>query len=175
MSGNTRELTLICGDHQHAVPHAEETTAGLFVHRLPEDMHPSSPHRWRTSHHSGLSVADAMTREDALYGAKQLGVLTDWRQTPDELRAVVQLGALAAVLADAFCIPPASELMPGNVSSNGTYSDADVEAAAAEFKTGGLDALQILTAMSHTVPWMGLDTDPFNEAHARIARLAGAA
>jgi hypothetical protein len=32
-----------------------------------------------------------------------------------------------------------------------------------------------MVAMTHRVPWMGLDTEDFNEAHNRIVELSGAA
>jgi hypothetical protein len=62
----------------------------------------------------------------------------------------------------------------GDVSSNGLYTDADVEKAAEASRADGMNAYDILIAMSHTVPWMGLDTNDFNEAHDRIVRAAGA-
>ncbi|MFH8531591.1 hypothetical protein ACH4GE_24610 [Streptomyces tendae] len=64
--------------------------------------------------------------------------------------------------------------MPGDVTRNGTYTDADIEQAAADYAEDGLNALEILTAMTHTVPWMALDTNDFNDAHNRIVELADA-
>ncbi|MET9517480.1 hypothetical protein [Streptomyces sp. NPDC002994] len=173
-----RELTLTCPDGQsYTVDHATEIVPGLLVYRIPEGMHPSSPHRWRIGHHSGLSVADAMLREDAVAGAELLGTLADWTQDAAALKASIDPTDLFAKLSYKYCIAPASEsLAPGaDASSNGRYTDDDIRDAAAEFKAAGFNALDVLLAMAHRIPWSGLDTDEFNEAHSRIAELADAA
>ena len=176
MIGEVREYTITCADGQvYTIPLAKEIAPGLLVYRIPEGMHPSSPHRWRIGHKaSGLSIADAMLREDAVKGAELLGTLADWTKDVATLRAEFDPNALFAKLSYVYCIAPATEPMRGDVSSNGTYTDADIEEAAAEAKASGFSAADILVDMAHTVPWMGLDTNDFNEAHDRIARAAGA-
>lgn len=170
------EHTIVGSDGQpYLIGLAKEIVPGLLVYRLPDGMHPTSPHRWRIGHHSGLSVADAMTREDAVRGAELLGPLADWTRDADPLRSTLDAADLFARLSYVDCIAPASEPMNGDVSHNGTYTEADIRQAAAEFKADGYNALEILLAMSARVPWMGLDTGPFNEAHDRIAALADAA
>ncbi|WP_405944696.1 hypothetical protein [Streptomyces sp. NBC_00932] len=171
-----REHTLVCGSEAHTIDHAVEITPGVVVFRIPEGMHPSSPHRWRIGHHSGLAIADAMLREDAVKGAELLASLADWTQSADALKASVDATELFAKLSYVYCIQPASEpLAPGaDASNNGRYTNEDIRVAATEAKSDGLNALDILLAMSATVPWMGLDTEAFNEAHDLIVRLAGA-
>lgn len=157
---------------------AHRIAPGLLVYRIPDGMHTTSPHRWRIGHEfSGRSVADALNREDAIAGAKLLAPMTDWTQGLEDLRANLSADELYMRISSVGmgCIPPASEPMPGNVAHNGTYTDADIELYAAECKAEELDALQITCAMSATVPWMGLDTEDFNEAHGRICDLADAA
>lgn len=175
MIGEVRDYYLTCADQRYLVPLAKEIAPGLLVYRIPDGMHPTSPHRWRIGHEkSGLSVADAMRREDAVRGAELLGPLADWTQDAASLRKHLNPNELFVKLSRVDCIQPATEPMRGDVSRNGTYTDADIEEAAREAKASGYNALEILVAMSHTVPWMGLDTEPFNEAHNRIVRLADA-
>lgn len=156
---------------------AQEVAPGLLVSRLADDYKPYSPHRWRITHKdSGLAIADAMRHEDALRGAELLATLTDWTQNAEALKASVNPADLFATLSYRDCIAPASEpLAPGaDASRNGTYTDEDLHREAAEFKADGYNALEILVAMTHRVPWCGLDTEPFNEAHNRIVQLAEA-
>jgi hypothetical protein len=176
MIGEVRDYQLAMADGQaYTASLAKEITPGLLVYRIPEGMHPSSPHRWRIGHKaSGRSVADAMLPEDAVKGAELLGTLADWTKDVATLRTELNPNVLFSKLSYVYCIAPASEPMRGDVSSNGTYTDADIEEAAAEAKASGFNAADILVAMSHTVPWMGLDQNDFNEAHDRIVALADA-
>lgn len=156
---------------------ALETAPGLVVFRLASDHKPNQPQRWRISHKvSGLAIADSMQRENALKGAALLSKLTDWTQDADTVKAAVDREDLFAQLSYVWCIEPGTQpLGPGaDASRNGTYTDVDVEKAAAAAKAHGFNALEVLVAMSETVPWCGLDTEDFNEAHNRIAELADA-
>ncbi|MFI7096783.1 hypothetical protein [Streptomyces lydicus] len=172
MIGEIREYTLTGANNQlYTVPLAKEVAPGLLVYRLPDGMHPTSPNRWRIGHESsGLAVADALTREDAVKGAEALGELADWTQSADSLRASVDRNDVFTKLRFIFSAAP----MNCDVSRNGTYTDADIEEAAREAKASGFNAADILVAMAETVPWMGLDTNEFNEAHDRIVRRAEA-
>lgn len=152
---------------------AKEIAPGLHVYRLPAEMHPTSPHRWRVGHDSGLSVADALRREDACAGAELLATIADWTQDIDTLRDTLNPNVLFAKLSYVHCVAPASEPMRGDVSNNGRYTEGDIREAAAEFKADGYNEFEILLAMSARVPWMGLDTNGFNEAHDRIVQLVG--
>jgi hypothetical protein len=178
MIGEVRDYQLAMADGQvYTVPLAKEIAPGLLVYRIPDGMHPSSPHRWRLGHEtSGRAVADAMTEEDAVKTAEVFGALVDWTQDMAALRASVDADELFAKAARYYPVLPARPeyRMRGDVSRNGVYTDADVEEAAAAAKADGLSAYDILIAMSHTVPWMGLDINQFNEAHDRIVRAAGA-
>ena len=158
-------------------PATEVTTRGIDVYRIPDDVHPASPHRWRIGHHSGLAIADAMRREDAIRGAELLGTLADWTQEAETLRASIDAADLFAKLSHKDCIASASEPFAAgaDVSNNGRYTDDDIRETAAEFKADGFNALDVLVAMTARVPWSGLDTDEFNEAHDRIVSLAGIA
>lgn len=173
------EHTTICGSTDkpelHTVLLAKTIAPGLVVFRIPDEMHPASPHRWRIGHHSGLAIADAMRHEDAIAGAELLGTLADWSQDADSLRASVDAADMFAKLSYKDCIFPASEpLAPGaDASRNGRYTDDDIREAAAEAKAEGFNALDVMVAMSATVPWSGLDTEPFNEAHDQICSAAG--
>jgi hypothetical protein len=171
-----RDYNIVTSGPTYTVRLAYRIAPGLLVYRIPDGMHLTSPHRWRIGHEfSGRSVADALNREDAIAGAEMLAPMTDWTQGLKDLRNSLSADDLYVRISAVGmgCIPPASEPMPGNVTHNGTYTDADIELYAAECE--GLDALQILSAMAQTVPWMGLDTDDFNEAHSRICVLADAA
>ncbi|MFI1161439.1 hypothetical protein [Streptomyces sioyaensis] len=176
MTGEVRDYTLTCANNQVClVPLAKEIAPGLLVYRLPDGMHPHNPRRWRIGHEaSGLAVADAMLREDAVKGAELLGTLTDWTKDVDTLRGALNPEELFIKLSYVDCVQPNSEPMRADVSRNGTYTDDDIEEAAAEAKASGFNAADILVAMAHTVPWMGLDTNAFNEAHDRIVRRADA-
>lgn len=171
MIGDVREYTLTCPDGQlYTIPLAKEISPGLLVYRIPDGMHPTSPNRWRIGHEaSGLAVADALTREDAVKGAEALGELADWTQDADSLRATINRDEVFTKLRFIVSAAP----MNGDVSRNGTYTDADIEEAAREAKASGFNAADVLVAMAETVPWMGLDTDDFNEAHNRIVTAAG--
>lgn len=156
---------------------ALETAPGLVVFRLAPGHKPHNPQRWRISHKaSGLAIADSMTRENAIKGAALLAEFTDWTQDADTIKAALSPADLFAKLSYVWCIEPGTQpLGPAvDASSNGSYTDADIEAAAAAAKASGFNALEVLVAMSETVPWCGLDTDDFNDAHNRIAELADA-
>ena len=177
MIGEVREyrLTTTKGQHVYTVPLATEVAPGLLVYRIPDGMHPSNPNRWRIGHDtSGLAIADSLLRETAVKGAEFLGTLADWTRDSETVKAGLKFGEVMAKLSKFNCVVPNSEFMPGDVSRNGIYADADIEEAAREAQASGFNAADILVAMSATVPWMGLDTNDFNEAHDRIVRVAGA-
>lgn len=175
MIGETREYTLTLADGQtYTIPDAQEIVPGLLAYRIPNDLHPSNPNRWRIGHEqSGRSVADAMTREQLIKGAELLATLADWTQSIDQIRPTLDRNVLYTKLSRVGCIQPRSWSQVGDFSRNGTYTDADIEEMAAEAKASGFNAADILVDMSQTVPWMGLDTNDFNEAHDRICRAAG--
>ncbi|MEU4133608.1 hypothetical protein [Streptomyces wuyuanensis] len=163
---------IIRGDETHVVD-AVEPAPGLVLFRLPDGMAPNNPRRWRIGHKpSGLAIGDAMQRENGVAGIHAIADLADWTQTPDTIKAAVTDHDVFMALGRADCIEPNGERMNGDVSRNGTYTDADIKEAAREAVADQMDGFELLTAMAHTVPWMGLDTEPFNEAHARILALA---
>ncbi|OUD03364.1 hypothetical protein [Streptomyces swartbergensis] len=179
MIGETTEYRMVIhGEQQHTVPDAIQAAPGLVVFRMPNDQSLNCAARWRIGHHEGLAIAEAMRREDAFKGVEilvQTGI--DWTQDTEAIQAAVNADAvsdLTAKLSWAWCESPGSSYMPGNVTHNGTYTDADIEQAADEYKADRLNSFEILNAMTQTVPWMGLDTEDFNEAHDRIVRAAGA-
>lgn len=179
MIGETTEYTMtIHGEQRHTVRDAIEAAPGLFVFRMPAGQSLNSPARWRIGHHEGLAIAEAIRREDAFKGVQILvdsGI--DWTQDTDTLKAMSTSEAtrdLYAKLSYAWCEEPGSAYMPGDVSNNGIYTDADVGEAAAEFKADEFSAYDILLAMTYRVPFMGLDTEDFNEAHDKVVRAAGA-
>jgi hypothetical protein len=179
MIGETTDYTMIVhGQQERTVSGAVQAAPGLFVCRMPATESLNNPARWRIGHHEGLAIAEAMTRENAFKGVQILAESgIDWTQdTADLKEAITDKVArdLYAKLSYAWCDAPGSNYMPGDVSHNGTYTDADIEEAAAAAKADGFGAADILVAMSATVPWMGLDTEDFNEAHNRIVKLAGA-
>ncbi|WP_392971008.1 hypothetical protein [Streptomyces sp. LN245] len=159
---------------KYEIPDAIPAAPGLVVFRLPHGLSLNNPCRWNIGHHSGRCVAEAMRREDALKAVEVMAGLYDWTKDTAFLREEVDERQLFLKLSRMDCGPVGSEYMRGDVSHNGTYTDADIEAAAAEFKDDGFNALDVLIAMSNRVPWMGLDTDDFNEAHNRVATLADA-
>jgi hypothetical protein len=179
MIGETTEYRMVVhGEQRYTVPDAIQAAPGLFVFRMPADQSLNCAARWRIGHHGGLAIAEAMRREDAFKGIEilvQSGI--DWTQDTETIQAAVTgdaIGDLTAKLSWAWCESPGSSYMPGDATRNGTYTDADIEQAAAEYKADGLNALEIVTAMSHTVPWMGLDTEDFNEANNRVIELTEA-
>ncbi|MFD7616622.1 hypothetical protein [Streptomyces sp. NPDC059802] len=175
----TEHKMIVRGEQRYTIRDAIQAAPGLVVFRLPAEHSINSPARWRIGHHEGLGIAEAMRREDAFKGVeilKDTGI--DWMQDTDTLKVTVGGSAardLYAQLSYAWCEAPGSAYMPGDVTGNGTYTDADIEAAADEFKADRFSAYDILLAMTYRVPWMGLDTEPFNEAHGRIVQLADAA
>lgn len=178
MIGETTEHTmLIHGQQKHTIPDAVQAAPGLVVFRMPAGQSLNSPARWRIGHHEGLAIAEALTRENALKGAQILAESgIDWTQDTDTLKETITdkvARDLYVKLSYAWCDQPGSHYMPGDVSRNGIYTDADIEEAAREAKADGFNAADILVAMSATVPWMGLDTEDFNDAHDRIVRAAG--
>lgn len=177
MIGDVGEFTLTCEQNQqYTVFLAKEIALGVVVYRLPDGMHPTNPNRWRIGHkHSGLAIADAPRKEAAVKGAELCGTLADWTQDAASLRANIDANAIYIRLSFVDCVVPNSERMTGDVCHNGTYGDEDIAEAAREAKADGMNGLDILLSMTHTVPWMGLDTDAFNEAHDRIVTLAGVA
>lgn len=48
---------------------------------------PTEPNPWRLGHVSGRGLAALPSREDALRGAREIGDMTDWTRTPEEIRA----------------------------------------------------------------------------------------
>lgn len=178
MIGEVRDCKLALADGQaYTLPLALEITPGLMVYRIPDGMHPSSPHRWRIGHvNSGRAVADTMNREDAIKTAELWGTLADWTQDMNTLLATVDPQELFDKAARFYPVPPASPAyrLTGDASRNGIYTDVDIEEAARAARDVGFNAHEILIAMSHTVPWMGLDVADFNDAHDRIVRAAGA-
>lgn len=179
MIGDLTEYTMIVhGQQKHTVSDAVQAAPGLVVFRMPAIQSLNNPARWRIGHHEGLGIAEAMRREDAFKGARILADTgIDWTQDTDSLKEAISdktARDLYAKLSYAWCDEPGSHYMPGDVTHNGTYTDADIERAADEYKADRLNSFEILNAMTHTVPWMGLDTEDFNEAHNRIAELADA-
>ncbi|MFD7465060.1 hypothetical protein [Streptomyces tendae] len=179
MIGETTDYRMVIhGEQRYTVPNAIQAAPGLVVFRMPNDQSINSAARWRIGHHDGRAIAEAMCRENAFKGVDILvksGI--DWTLDEDDLQNAISTETardLFAKLSYAWCEQPGTSYMPGDVTRNGTYTDADIEAAAAEYKDDQLNALEILTAMTHTVPWMGLDTNDFNDAHNRIVEAAGA-
>lgn len=158
---------------EYEIPSAVEAAPGLYLFRLPADLALNNPCRWQIGHHSGRLIAESMRREAAVKGIDYLSGIADWTREPAFLSEEVDERALFIKLSFLDCVPINSEYMRGDVSGNGTYTDADIEKAAAA--SDGMSAYDILLGMAHTVPWMGLDTNDFNEAHDRIVRAAGAA
>lgn len=176
MIGEITAYTMIGKGELHHIPDAVEVAPGLYVFRLPDTYRVDNPRRFRIGHHSGNSVADAMRREDAIRGAEIIAPLHDWRQDANTIREAFDRPAqheLYVKIGAADCIRPNSERMFGDVSNNGRYTDMDIEQAAAEAKEQGLNSFEVLYQMSHAVPWKGLDTNDFNEAHGRIVAAAG--
>lgn len=159
---------------RYEVPDAIQAAPGLVVFRLPHDLALNNPCRWLIGHHSGGCIAESMRRENALQGAALMASLYDWTKEPASLEEEVDHRGLFNRLAHVDCLPVDSKYMRGDVSRNGIYTDADVATAAAEFAADRFDAHAILHAMADRVPWMGLDTNDFNEAHDRIVTAAGA-
>jgi hypothetical protein len=178
MIGEVRDYELALADGQvYTVPLANEIAPGLLVYRIPDGMHPSSPHRWRIGHKvSGRAVADTMTREDAFKAAAVFAELADWTQDMDTLRTTVNAQELFDKARGYYPVFPADPAyrIGGDASNNGIYTDTDIEEAARAAKADEFSAYDVLIGMSHTVPWMGLDQNDFNEAHDRICRAAGA-
>jgi hypothetical protein len=169
------DYSLATADGQHyTVPLAKRIVPGLLLYRLPAAVHPESPYRWRIGHEaSGRSIADGMTHEQAIAGVKVLADFADWSQEAAVLQKGVDAEALYLTISERTeLIRPGWDDMDGDVSHNGTYSDADIKRYAADCE--GLDSLQILSRMAETVPWMGLDTEDFNTVHNRICVLADA-
>ncbi|MET7975812.1 hypothetical protein ABZW44_22755 [Streptomyces mirabilis] len=158
----------------YEVDGAVPVAPGLVVFRLPGDLDLNNPARWNIGHHSGYIVAEAMTREFAMAGAEAIAPLYDWTREIAFLREEIDEDKVLTLLGKHRCdVANSHGYHRGNVSNNGTYTDADIEQAVAA--SDGMNALQILVAMSETVPWMGLDTNDFNEAHDRIVTAVGAA
>jgi hypothetical protein len=172
----TEYRMVVHGEQKYTVRNAIQAAPGLVVFRMPADQSLNNPARWRIGHHEGLAIAEAMTRENAFKGVEilvQSGI--DWTQGTETIQAAVSgdtVHDLTTKLSWAWCERPGSNYLPGDVSNNGTYTDAGIEEAAAAAKADGFNAADILVAMTHTVPWMGLDTEDFNEAHNRITELA---
>lgn len=171
---DTIQHTIIIRDGEtHTIDDAQELAPGLVLFRLPDDMAPNNPRRWRIGHKpSGLAIADAMRHEDGITGVRKLADMADWTQDKDTLQVELDVDDVFIKLSGANCVEPNCERMTADVSRNGTYTDDDIRDAAAEAKAEGYNALDVLVAMSATVPWSGLDTEPFNEAHDRIVTLA---
>ncbi|MEU8525304.1 hypothetical protein AB0C77_06825 [Streptomyces sp. NPDC048629] len=157
----------------HVIPDAQELAPGLVLFRLPDEMRPTNPRRWRIGHRSsGLAIADAMRREDGVNGINLLAGLADWTKDADTLKTELTTDAVFMTLCPVDCCEPGADRMNSNVSHNGRYTDNDIEQAARAAADEQMDGLELIAAMAHTVPWMGLDTEPFNEAHARILAIA---
>ncbi|MFH8813076.1 hypothetical protein ACH4GZ_38755 [Streptomyces hygroscopicus] len=108
--GTVRVHTIIGSDgHLYTIDLAKEIAPGLLVYRLLDSMHRGSPYRWRISHHSGLSVADAMRREDACVGAELLSTLADWTKPATTLRTELNPTELFAKLSRIGCVEPATD------------------------------------------------------------------
>jgi len=179
MTGETTDYQMVVhGEQRYTIPGAIQAAPGLVVFRMPNDQSINCAARWRIGHHGGRAIAEAMCRENAFKGVAILAKSgIDWTQDEVDLQNAISTATardLYAKLSYAWCDEPGTSYMPGDVTRNGTYTEADIKAAAAEYKADQLNALEILTAMSHTVPWMGLDTNDFNEAHDRIVTAAGA-
>ncbi|MFE9286626.1 hypothetical protein [Streptomyces olivaceus] len=179
MIGETTDYRMIIhGEQRYTVPNAIQAAPGLVVFRMPNNQSINSAARWRIGHHDGRAIAEAMCRENAFKGVDILvksGI--DWTLAEDDLQNAISTETargLYVKLSYVWCDEPGTSYMPGDVTSNGTYTDADIEQAAAEYKADSFNSFEILTAMTHTVPWMGLDTEDFNDAHNRIVEAAGA-
>jgi hypothetical protein len=178
MVSEVHNYNVLASGQLFTIPVVYEVAPGLLVYRIPEGMHPHSPHRWRLQHdRSKRAVADMMTREDAFKAAELFGALADWTQDQETLVASVDPQELFDKAAGYYPVHPAdpAHRIGVDASRNGIYTDADVAEAACAAKADGFSAYDLLIAMSHTVPWMGLDTNDFNEAHDRIVQAAGLA
>lgn len=176
MTVDTVPYTMRGKGARYEVEGAIQIVPGLVVFRVPGDLDLNNPARWNIGHHSGYIVAEAMTREQAVQGTEAIGPLHDWTREVEFLREEADEPKVLAVLDAQGCGAVHSHgYLRGDVSRNGTYTDADIEQAAREARDDDMDALQILNAMAQTVPWMGLDQDDFIDAHNRIVELADAA
>lgn len=163
------------GTERHDVHDAIPVAPGLVVFRIPDEIARTNPARWRIGHHSGRGIAESLVRELALAAAEKIAKLYDWTLDDATLRKQIDPLDFYRNLSDGcFSLGTYADDAHQNAARNGIYTDADIEQAAREAKADGLNALQILNDMAHTVPWSGLDTDDFNEAHNRIAELADA-
>lgn len=171
---DTIEHTIIVAKDETLTVEAQDVAPGLVLFRLPDGMASNNPRRWRIGHKpSGLAIADAMQRENGIAGIHKLTELADWTADKDALLAALNDDDVFIKLSAVDCVEPNTDRVHGDASRNGTYTDADIQAAVEEYE--GLDALQICCRMAETVPWLGLDTEAFNEAQGRICQLANAA
>ncbi|MFI8962106.1 hypothetical protein ACIGO8_08315 [Streptomyces sp. NPDC053493] len=169
----TIPYTMTIDGQPYIIDDAQQLAPGLALFRLPDTVYRTDPRRWRVGHlPSGLAIAGAMRREDAVRGIRALAKLTDWTRDSETVKASVITDEVFTTLLAFDCCLPGTDRMDCNVSHNGTYTDEDIEKAARAAADEQMDGLELLHAMAHTVPWMGLDTEPFNEAHSRILAIA---
>ncbi|MFJ6721704.1 hypothetical protein [Streptomyces sp. NPDC091259] len=63
---------------------------GLHVYEIPTGFREGADgaaNPWRLGHVSGRGLAAFPSRDDALRGAREIGDMTDWTRTPEEIRA----------------------------------------------------------------------------------------
>lgn len=87
---------------------AVEPVPGLFVYEQPDELRrPNQISPWRIGHHSGLVIANAMYKGDAIRGAQKIADLADWTLPAEELQRDVPLAELYDALGSEHCDHPA--------------------------------------------------------------------
>ncbi|MBP2581862.1 hypothetical protein J3A78_002340 [Streptomyces sp. PvR006] len=145
---------------------AIEPTPGLLAYQVPGQT------EWRLAHHSGLALAYCRDQQHTETTARLIAGFTDWTRSADDIRGDETVNACLDELR--FLISyEASAILPEHHEPPlpTTYSDADIQAAAAYHQGDTTDGLSIICTMAQSSKFAGLDTDTFNEAFGKIMRI----
>lgn len=144
---------------------AAEPSPGLLTYRVPD------ADQWRLAHHSGLALAYCRNQQHAETTARLIADFTDWTRSADEIRGDEQVTAGLDELR--FLISyEASAILPEHYTpTRSTYTDADIQAAAAYHQGDTTDGLAVISTMAQSSKFAGLDTDTFNEAFDKVMRI----
>jgi hypothetical protein len=148
---------------------AIEPAPGLLAYQVPGQT------EWRLTHHSGLALAYCRDQQHAEDTARIIGDFTDWTRSADDIRGdegladcLDQLRFLISYEASAILPEHHTPPLPT------TYTDADIQAAAAYHQGDSTDGLAVISTMAQSSKFAGLDTDTFNEAFDKVMRIVHA-
>lgn len=141
---------------------AIETAPGLITYQVPICS------QWRLAHHSGLVLAYCRDQQHAEDTSRLIADFTDWTRSADEIRSDQEVTEGLDELRFLISYEASAVLPEHYTQTQSTYTDDDIEAAAAYHAGDTTDGLAVISTMAQSSRFAGLDTHTFNEAFEKV-------